>query len=326
MGVGAVHARDLDQFVAECDRRGGFGVPATTEFLRDFAIRFETRIDERLNPFSDEYFRQQELLHAELANRSVSPENGEMYPLPGLDGHVNGCNPYNLPDIRFISRLSRTVHTCLMLADLAPHSRVLDMGAGWGLSSEAIAYCGAKVTAVDINPHFVELLRRRAERLALPIEAMQSEFDAFETDQQFDLIFFYECLHHSRRPWKTLAHLSRFLAPEGKIVLAGEPINAFWWKSWGMRLDDQSVYCIRKHGWWESGWTREFITRCFDAAGLQLNLYDQIGLNNGLIGMAVRKELADRVRPDLTGLRSEDRGLLRRTGARLRRWLTAALS
>lgn len=317
MGVGLIHARDLDHFVAECDRLGGFGTPATTDYIADFEIRFDTPVNQALAPFSEEYFRQQELLHAELSSRPLGAAPSEHYPLPNIDHHVHGCNPYNLPDIRFVSQHARTIHTCLMLADLPPHSTILDMGAGWGLSSESMAFCGASVTAVDINPEFVQLLRRRAERLALPIEAVHSDFDSFHSDKTFDMIFFYECLHHSRRPWNTLRHLARFLKPEGKIVFAGEPINRFWWKHWGLRLDHQSVYCIRKHGWWESGWTKEFLTQCFDAAGLHLNLYDQVGLNKGMIGIAVRQEVADHIRPNVSLLQTPK--FLERAKGKLRR-------
>jgi 2-polyprenyl-3-methyl-5-hydroxy-6-metoxy-1,4-benzoquinol methylase len=78
-----------------------------------------------------------------------------------------------------------------MMADLPCDAAVLDAGSGWGMSTEMMAFCGAAVTAVDINPLFVELVRRRAERLGLPVTAVCSPFDAFDTDRRFDLLFFY---------------------------------------------------------------------------------------------------------------------------------------
>ncbi|MBU6296156.1 MAG: methyltransferase domain-containing protein, partial [Planctomycetes bacterium] len=50
-----------------------------------------------------------------------------------------------------------------MAANLPPGASILDMGCGWGLSSEAMAFSGASVTAVDINPQFVELIEKRAK-------------------------------------------------------------------------------------------------------------------------------------------------------------------
>jgi len=83
--------------------------------------------------------------------------------------------------------------------------------------------------------------------------------------------------------------LPNFLKPNGKITFAGEPINS-WWKSWGMRLDFLSVYCIRKFGWFENGWTKEFISECFNRVGFNLTLLPHIGLRNGIIGVATHSE------------------------------------
>ncbi len=286
-------SRELDRFVAECDRLGGLGAPQAQSFLADFRVHFDTEVDRTLDPFSDGYFEQQVALYREIAGRDLDQDSGEMMPVD-VDGHVAAINPYNSRDTRFLAKHNRAILTCLMLADLPPGADVLDAGSGWGLSSEAIARCGASVTAVDINPLFVELVRRRAERLGLPIEAVRSGFDTFDSERCFDLLMFYECLHHSVKPWETLAHLGRFLKPDGKIIFAGEPVNENWWKHWGLRLDAASVYCLRKFGWWESGWSAEFIARCFDRAGFALTIHRDIGLDNGMIGTAVRAGAAPR--------------------------------
>lgn len=290
MGAGTIRANDLDGFVAECDRLGGLdglNGPRAAEFLADFEYRRTTEIDVRLDPFSVDYFNRQTELYRELAGRDVNQLDGELTPLD-VAAHAAGTNPYNRRDIAFLSKHTRAVLTALDLANLPPGATILDAGCCWGLSSEAMAFCGASVTAIDINPLFVELVRTRATRLKLPIEVVHSNFDDYESDRPFDLLFFYECLHHALKPWETLARLGRFVKPDGKIVFAGEPVNTVWWKDWGLRLDAPSVYCARKFGWWESGWSMEFISRCFDRAGFALTPYDDLGLNNGPIGVAVR--------------------------------------
>ena len=293
------HARELDRFVAECDRLGGLNHPHAQGFLNDFSVAIDTRVDQSLDPFSEEYFEDQLALYKELSGRDLDQKTGELTPLD-VDAHTNAGNPYNSRDSKFIARHARVVLTALMIADLPHGAEILDAGSGWGLSSEVMAFCGARVTAIDINPLFVELIRRRADRLALPIEAVHSEFDAFDTSRRFDLLLFYECLHHSLRPWETLERLGRFVKPDGKIVFAGEPVNHAWWRNWGIRLDSHSVYCIRKFGWWESGWTAEFIADCFARAGYALDVYHHIGLNNGPIGVAVRAEAQPKPQVDLT--------------------------
>jgi 2-polyprenyl-3-methyl-5-hydroxy-6-metoxy-1,4-benzoquinol methylase len=281
------HARELDKFVAACDAVGGVGHPAAAPLVEAFALTFDTKPDQSLDPFSDEYFAQQVELYKELSGRQLNQQDGEQTPLD-VAAHAAGFNPYNNGDVGWIAKHARTIQTCVMLANLPPHATVLDAGCGWGLSSETMAFCGARVTALDINPLFVELVRRRAARLGLPITPVLSEFDKYETDERFDMLLFYECLHHSLKPWETVAHLGRFVKPDGKVVFAGEPINACWWKDWGLRLDPLSVYCIRKFGWWESGWTPDFIARCFAKAGFQLTLFPHVGLENAEIGFAHR--------------------------------------
>ena len=74
-------------------------------------------------------------------------------------------------------------------AALPNNARVLDLGCGWGLSSEFFASLGCRVTAVDINRKFVELIRLAPSRLNFKIEAIQSNFDDLHLDQIFDLSY-----------------------------------------------------------------------------------------------------------------------------------------
>lgn len=310
------HARDLDTFVAEVDRLGSLGHPNVDLYLADFQLQFETQVNPQLDPFSTEYFSQQLALYTELSGRELDQTTGELTHFE-LDAHVAGSNPYNSGDVRFISKHTRTIYTCVMLANLPPNATVLDMGSGWGLSSEALAFCGTCVTAVDINPAFVELVQQRAARLRLPIKAVCAAFDTFQSADQFDLLLFYECLHHSVRPWETLRHLGQFVKTDGKIIFAGEPVNRFWWPHWGLRLDPVSVYCIRKFGWWESGWTSEFISRCFAQAGFRLTIYPYVGLDNGLIGLATHESAGDKAQVDLSLLKPFHQSDMQRLVARI---------
>jgi hypothetical protein len=59
--------------------------------------------------------------------------------------------------------------------------------------------------------------------------------------------------------WETVEHMSRFLKPGGKIIFAGEPITTSCFLDWRMRLDPLSASCIRKVGWFETGWSKPFL-------------------------------------------------------------------
>lgn len=175
-----------------------------------------------------------------------------------------------------------------MLSNLGPDAHILDMGAGWGLSTENIAYTGAKVTALDINDDFINLIKDRSMRRNLDVDVIQSSFDEFDVNCEFDAIYFYECLHHCVDVEKLLKKCKSKLKPNGKIIFAGEPVTCAWWGQgrWGMRLDAESVYVARKFGWFETGWSEDFIKGSFNRAGLELKLIQGIGLDHGYIGYA----------------------------------------
>jgi 2-polyprenyl-3-methyl-5-hydroxy-6-metoxy-1,4-benzoquinol methylase len=288
MGVGDINSLDLDKYVEECDKLGGIHSPEAISFADDFTLALNTQVDQNLDPFSEAYFDQQLAVYEEISGRSLIQKEGEQTPVE-IAAHLNIANPYGSHDIHFISKHCRAVLTALLVSNLPPNSCILDLGCGWGLSSEMMGYCGATVDAIDINPLFVELVNIRSGPRHLKINAQLGEFDDFQSDRKYDMAFFYESLHHSMKPWKTLSHISRCIKPSGKITFAGEPVDNTYWKNWGIRLDYLSVYCIRKFGWVENAWSKYFITQCFEYAGFELELCPLIGLDNGFIGVATRK-------------------------------------
>lgn len=288
MGAGVVDAADLAGFVTEIDRLGGPGTAAAIDFASDFSLRYETPVDTRLDGFDPAYMAQQLELYREISGRAVDQNTNEHTDFE-LEEFLWSASPYGTIEADRIAHHARTILTSYLVSDLAPGARVLDMGCGWGMSTEMFAFCGCAVTAVDINPDFIELVERRAERRGFDVRAVTSSFDDFESDEVFDLVFFYECLHHAIAPWTVIDRLARNVAPGGKFAFAGEPIQDLFWPQWGLRLDPQSVYSIFKHGWFESGWTADFLHRCFDRAGFELTLMPGIGFQHGEIGVAVRR-------------------------------------
>lgn len=124
--------------------------------------------------------------------------------------------------------------------------------------------------AVDINSDFTDLVTKRLTRRGNPHKVTVSGFDQFDSAETYDLIFFYECLHHSVKMCETVGHMTKFLKPGGKMIFAGEPITSSWFPDWGLRLDPLSVCYIRKFGWFETGWSKSCLKRTFERAGLKL--------------------------------------------------------
>ncbi len=289
MGAGLVSASDLDEFVAECDRRGGIASPEAAEYVADFSLSFVTDVDADLDGYSEEYARMQLDLYREIAGRDIDQHSNEMHELDVAE-HVGTANPYASADCDLMAKHARTILTSVVVADLPPGATVLDMGCGWGISTEMFGFCGCRVTAIDINPLFVDLVARRSAARGYDVEAQVCAFEDFESNERFDLIFFYESFHHAIYPWQTIDRLSANVNRGGKFVLAGEPIQELWWSSWGLRLDAPSVYCMRKFGWFESGWSEAFISDCFRRSGFELTLLPGIGFQHSPIGVAVRPD------------------------------------
>jgi len=267
----------LDAFVRASDRRGGPNAPACDAFWRDVTYKPTVVLQDGLDPFGPEYMDVQLALYREISGRHLDQASNEMTSFD-LAAHVAAANPYGAyapaAAALHLRRLSRAIEA--VQPQMGAH--MLDMGCGWGLSSEVAAFLGLDVTGVDINPNFVSLVNQRAVARGLKIKAVQAAFDNYVPERSCDIILFYECLHHAVRPWDVVEKLSASLATDGAFVLAGEPVNEIWWPHWGMRLDPLSIYCIRKFGWFESGWSLAFITQVFERAGLGAEVHDDATL------------------------------------------------
>ncbi|WP_254070264.1 bifunctional 2-polyprenyl-6-hydroxyphenol methylase/3-demethylubiquinol 3-O-methyltransferase UbiG [Acidisphaera sp. L21] len=263
-----ITAEHLDAFVAQSDAFGGPGSPACAVYWSRFEYRPGVTVDQTIDPYGETYVQAQLALYEEIAGRSFNQATNEHTPFD-VSRHVAAVNPYDHADPSALAVHTERLSRAFRLAKLPRDGRLLDLGCGWGLSSEIGAYLGLKVTAVDINPLFVNLVNQRAELGRRAITATTSSFDDFDAPETYDMVLFYECLHHALKPWDVIEKFRKMLAPGGKIVLTGEPINKLWWRHWGIRLDPISVYCVRKFGWFESGWSLDFIREVFRRAGMK---------------------------------------------------------
>ncbi|BAV00028.1 MULTISPECIES: bifunctional demethylmenaquinone methyltransferase/2-methoxy-6-polyprenyl-1,4-benzoquinol methylase UbiE [Aurantimicrobium] len=100
-----------------------------------------------------------------------------------------------------------------------PSERVLDLAAGTGTSSAALAKSGAHVVAADFSPGMIEVGRKKHGKNPL-IEFVQADATAlpFE-DNSFDAVTMSFGLRNVVQPKKALAELYRVTKPGGRIVI-----------------------------------------------------------------------------------------------------------
>ena len=65
-----------------------------------------------------------------------------------------------------------------------------------------------------------------------------------------------------------LRALRQAVMPEGRIFFGGEPITADFPMPWGLRLDGNSLWAIRKNGWLELGFREDYFARALAETGV----------------------------------------------------------
>ncbi|WP_312238247.1 bifunctional 2-polyprenyl-6-hydroxyphenol methylase/3-demethylubiquinol 3-O-methyltransferase UbiG [Stenotrophomonas sp.] len=101
-------------------------------------------------------------------------------------------------------------------------ARVLDIGCGGGLLSEALAREGAEVTAIDLAPELVKVARLHSLESGVQVDyrVQAAEDLAAEQPGSFDVVTCMEMLEHVPDPGAIIAACHRLLKPGGQLFLS----------------------------------------------------------------------------------------------------------
>jgi len=107
------------------------------------------------------------------------------------------------------------------LLRLMPPLVVADLGAGEGASALLLAQRAKKVIAVDSSARMIEVGREQALRYGVKnVDYRLGDMEEIPIgDDEVDLVFFSQSLHHALHPERALAEAARILVAGGRIVI-----------------------------------------------------------------------------------------------------------
>ena len=101
-------------------------------------------------------------------------------------------------------------------------ARVLDVGCGGGLLSEALARAGASVTAIDLAPGLLKVARLHGLESGVQVEYRQVAVEALAAERpgRFDAVTCMEMLEHVPDPGAVVQACATLLKPGGRLLLS----------------------------------------------------------------------------------------------------------
>jgi 2-polyprenyl-6-hydroxyphenyl methylase/3-demethylubiquinone-9 3-methyltransferase len=106
--------------------------------------------------------------------------------------------------------------------------KVLDVGCGGGLLSEALAACGARVTGIDMAEASLAAAQAHMQTSGLTIDYRQITAEALagDTPGHYDVVVCMELLEHVPRPASIIDACARLVRPDGDLFFA--TVNRTW--------------------------------------------------------------------------------------------------
>lgn len=246
----------------------GDGVPDGAQYQRMCSLILdfpEARKLAAMDPFSPGYKKAALDLYLFIRGRPAEgyvPIRDEA-PVSDLPENLwTGLIPWSFQDAAMVSEHLLAWGHILAHLNLPKGGTLLEYGPGSGQLLLMAARMGYRAHAVDIDAVSLRGIDAQAAHLNLPLATERGEFGAGFDGKKFDTILFYEAFHHAFEFEDLLVRLHDRLNPGGRVVLCGEPIvggvSPGIPYAWGPRLDALSVFCIRRFGWMELGFTHEY--------------------------------------------------------------------
>ncbi len=242
--------------------------------LRKALASFEFGLTQKVpsDPYGEAYRKQQHELYLTISGASsYTPQNERSEFLGNMEETARQPFPYYTRSAQTVGDQLMALGYIIKTMNLASGSKILEFGPGWGNTTIALARMGYAVTAVDIEPKFLELIQCRAKLLGLSVQTVCASFgpvnDASGEPEKFDAVLFFESFHHCADHLKLIRELPTMLKDGGIAVFASEPITEVFPLPWGVRLDGMSVWSIRRFKWLELGFKESYFLQTMKKNG-----------------------------------------------------------
>jgi SAM-dependent methyltransferase len=262
----------LEFIMKECDAALAVSDDELRRLFRKFRYKFDYSTMPE-DPWSPEYRDFQFACYEKIAGKKYVIAN-EFSNFLDVQKSVAMPFPFYTQSYRTVSDQLIMVGLVMRAMKLPPGARILEFGAGWGNTAVNLARMGYKVTVVDVEQRFLDIVKGRSSGFEENIETVQGDFSVIDQlPGRYDAILFKECFHHCADHQRFVASFKSRLAENGLICFAGEPIYSEFPVPWGVQCDGESVWAIRNFGWLEFGFREDYFADLMHKSGFLIEKY-----------------------------------------------------
>ena len=266
---------DLDNFVGYALNCVGETSGKFFEYITSIKCDYDYK-QHPIDPASQEYYEYQKNLYKKVSGKDydVSFEKSDVVVSEVLR------EPYKYLEFnqKRVSRELEAISLLIRELDLNTGSIILECGGGRGHITEQLCLLGLDVTAIEIDKKFCKIVEKRLSSYKKSFKLLNTDFDSgvndFEKDT-LDAVLFHNCFHHSYNHRKLVKNISSKLKKGCSIFFLNEPVYPDFPIPWGLRLDGESLFQIRRNGWYELGFNQVYFRAMLESNGFEVIEYRQ---------------------------------------------------